>query len=264
MNDSITRKFKRLVVKIETPITKTGNGPAVGGKVNNLLLLGSENGNGKEGKKYLVKGLRGWINHAMMALAKGEGIEVCHSSEKIETQKGERILPEGFHPAGKCSEEGKEECIKHKLMGSFRKPSKIRFEPVIIISSQAKITSEGIQQVHIATENRNALTYHTKEAIQDFGERYFSGEFTLIIEFLEEPSKGELGFLLKAILYAPELGLGAASNNGAGKTKILEVVLQQVERSRGFTKEGKVLEEERTRNLWKEMQEGLAAWPPVA
>ena len=257
----INRKFKRLVITIETPQAKTGNGQAVGGKVNNLMLIGAEENNGKEAKKYLIKGLRGWINHAMMTLAKQEGVEVCHSSEKTETQKGESLLPEGFHPVGKCLEQEKE-CIKHKLMGSFIKPSKLKFLPVIIISKAYKgKLPEDVQPMHIATDNRNALVQQSKAAIQDFGERYFAGEFTLTIEFLEELAKEELGFLLKSILYAPEIGLGAASNNGAGKTKVLEVALQQVERSRGFTTEGKVVEKEKTRNLWKEMEEGLKAWP---
>jgi len=259
--EKITRKFKRLVVRIATPIAKTGNGPAVGGKVNNLMLIGTEEGNGTEGKKYIVKGLRGWINHAMMTLAKEQGIEVCHTSDKTETQKGELLLPEGFHPIAKCFEKGKE-CIKHRLMGSFSKGSKLLFKPVIIISKNYKgKISENIQPMHIATDNRNALMQHTKTAIQDFGERYFAGEFTLQIEFLEGVTKEELGFLLKSILYAPEIGLGAAVNNGSGEMRILEVVLQQVERYRGFNEYGKVIEEEKTRNLWKEMQEGMKAWP---
>ncbi len=258
--NQVNRKYKRLVIKMETPIAKTGNGPAVGGKINNLLLLGNLTKNSSEGKKYLVKGLRGWINHAMMTLAKEEGVEVCHTSEKTETQKGVSLLPEGFHAAGKCNEEEEEECLKHKLMGSFRKPSKIQFEPVIIISNyyKGKIPN-GVQVMHIATEKRNALKQHTKEAIQDFGERYFAGEFTLTINFREELSQEELGFLLKTILYAPELRLGAAGNNGAGKVTIKEVHLQQVERSRGFNAQGKVVEEEKTRNLHKEMREAMNA-----
>ena len=99
----IERKFKRLIITASTPIAKTGNGPAVGGKVNNLLLLGNGSENGKDdSKRYLMKGIRGWINHAMIALAKEEGVEVCHTSDKTETQSGENLLPEGVHPKGKC------------------------------------------------------------------------------------------------------------------------------------------------------------------
>ncbi|MFW9922076.1 MAG: RAMP superfamily CRISPR-associated protein [Candidatus Thorarchaeota archaeon] len=260
MVTKIEKKFKRLVIQLETPFAKTGNGAIVGGKVNNLMLIGAEGKDSKEGKKYFVKGLRGWINHAMMALAKEEGIEVCHSSEKTETQKGEKLLPVGLHPAGKCFEEGKE-CIKHKLMGSFVHPSKLKFLPVIIISKTFKGNlPKYVQQMHIATENRNALVYESKQAIQDFGERYFAGEFTLTIEFLQELSKEELGFLLKSILYAAELGLGASSSNGSGKVEVKQLALQEVIRSRTLDAMGKVVEEEKARNLWKDMQEGLEAW----
>ncbi|MHA1743153.1 MAG: hypothetical protein ACTSV6_02755, partial [Candidatus Heimdallarchaeota archaeon] len=64
-----------------------------------------------------------------------------------------------------------------------------------------------------------------------------------------------------SLLYAPEIGLGAAVNNGAGKMKILKVALQEVVRERTFDQKGRVVERERVRNLWKEMQEGLKAWP---
>jgi len=262
MND-ITQRFKRLVIKLETPQTKTGNGPAVGGKVNNLMLIGAEGKNGKEGKKYIVKGLRGWINHAMMTLAKKQGVEVCHSSEKTETQKGVSLLPEGFHSSGKCYEKGKE-CIKHRLMGSFTKQSKLKFEPVIIISKAYKgAIPKYVQQVHIATDKRNALMQHTKTGIQDFGERYFAGEFTLIIEFLEELTREELGFLLKSILFAQKIGLGASINNGSGRVFVKEVALQEVVCKSYFNDRGKVIDEEKARKLWKEMQEGMRAWAPA-
>ena len=155
--NGITRKFKQLIIELETPQATTGNGPAVGGKVNNLLKIGVIGKGEKTGGKYIVKGLRGWINHAMMTMAKEQGVEVCHSSEKTETQKGESLLPEGFHPSGKCYGKGKE-CIKHRLMGSFTKQSKLKFEPVIIISKAYKgAIPEYVQQVHIATDRRNAL-----------------------------------------------------------------------------------------------------------
>ncbi|NPD90695.1 MAG: hypothetical protein HGN29_18445 [Asgard group archaeon] len=258
----VTRKFKRLVVEIETPIAKTGNGPAVGGKVNNLLLLGNSSENNKEnGKRYLVKGIRGWINHAMMAIAKKEGVEVCHTSDKTETQKGVNLLPEGFHANGECYPE--KECIKHRLMGSIAKRSILKFEPVIIIleaNSKGK-KNTVTQAVHVATERRNALKSNVKISIQDFGERYFSGELTIKIEFLEDLTQEELGFLLKGILYAPELGLGASVNNGGGKVHMKRITLQEVVRSSSFGKQGKVIQQEKIRNLWKEMKEGVEAWP---
>jgi hypothetical protein len=239
-------------MRVRTPIAKTGNGAVPGGKINNLLVLD----NGEEGKRYLVKGLRGLLNHAMMALAKEQGRELCHSSDKEETQNGEKLLPEGFHPNGSCYPE--DECIRHRLMGSIHKPSIIKFEPVIIISKAEKNGNGNGHKVHIATETRNTLVYGSKRSIQDFGERYFSGEFTVVIELLEELSQEELGFLLKALLFMPEIGLGGSINNGSGKIELLEIALQDVERSRTIGKNGKIIEDEKERNLWKQMEEALA------
>ena len=252
----IERKFKRIKVRVRTPIAKTGNGAFSGGKINNFLLIGTNSDN--DGKRYLVKGLRGLVNHSMMALAEQKGIEICHSSDKKETQNGENLLPEGFHPNGACYPE--QECIRHRIMGSIKKASRVKFEPVVIVSTYSKEKNGDAQKVHIATETRIALTHNSKKAIQDFGDRYFSGEFTFIIELNEELAQEELGFLLQAILYMPELGLGGDINNGAGRLELLEIALQEVIRTRTISKNGKILEEEKERNLWKQMEEALEAW----
>ncbi|NHJ32015.1 MAG: hypothetical protein FK732_04050 [Asgard group archaeon] len=254
----VSRKFKRIKVRVRTPIAKTGNGVISGGKINNLLLLGTNGENGNDGKRYLVKGIRGLLNHSMMALAKQRGVEICHSSDKTETQSGEKLLPEGFHPNGACFPEN--ECLRHRIMGSINKPSQVKFEPVVIISAYSKEENGDAQKVHIATETRNSLVYGSKKAIQDFGERYFSGEFTFIIEFNEELEQDELGFLLNAILFMPELGLGGSINYGSGKIELLEITLQEVIRTRTIGKNGKIIEKEKERNLWKQMGEALGAW----
>lgn len=233
---------------MKTPIAKPCNGPVNNSKTSGLLVL--SNG------RFLVKGLRGLLNHAMMALAKQKGIEVCHSSRKIETQSGEDLLPTAFHPNGACFPEN--ECIRHKLMGSIKKQSALRFEPVIIVYEKTKEKVVVAQKMHIATENRVALVEGSKKSIQDFGERYVSGKFTLKIEILTKLTTEELGFLLQSILFMSELGLGAAVNNGAGKIELLEVALQEVIRTRKIVK-GKVVEEERERNLWKEMESVMEA-----
>lgn len=250
----VSRKFKRIKVRVKTPIAKTGNGAIAGGKTNNFLLVE----NGKEGKKYLVKGIRGLVNHAMMNRAKEKGVEVCHSSDKEKTQKGENLLPEGFHPRASCYPEN--ECIQHRLMGSIHKQSKIKFEPVIIVSEKANGSPKDAQKVQIATETRTALVYGSKRSIQDFGERYFSGEFTFTIELNEELTKEELGYLLQAILYTPELGLGGSINNGSGRLELQEIILQEVIRTRTVGINGKVVQEEKERNLRKELVEAMEAW----
>ncbi|HUU77603.1 MAG TPA: RAMP superfamily CRISPR-associated protein [candidate division Zixibacteria bacterium] len=252
----VSRKFKRIKIVANTPIAKPGNGQISGGKINNLLLI-SNGTEEKEGKIYLIKGLRGLLNHSMMALAKQKGVEVCHSSDKEETQSGEKLLPSGFHPNGACYPEN--ECIRHRLMGSINKQSVLRFEPVVIVSASGNTKNTTAQKIHIATEKRNSLVQGSKRAIQDFGERYVSGEFTLIIELLKEITQEELGFLLQSILFMSELGFGGSVNNGAGKIILEEVALQEVERTRTI-KKGKVVEEEKERNLWKEMEEAMNSW----
>ncbi|MBD3189808.1 MAG: hypothetical protein GF308_04150, partial [Candidatus Heimdallarchaeota archaeon] len=246
----VSRTFKRLKIQMETPLATPGNGAVSGGKINNLLLLGTGDGT-KYGKRYLVKGLRGLINHSMMALAEQRGIEICHSSQKTETKEEESLLPEGFHPNGECYPEN--ECIRHKIMGSIKKQSKLRFKPVVVVSAKAKGEQEGAQKVHIATNRHNTLVHKSKRAIQDYGERYISGAFTLIIELLEELSKEELGFLVQAILHSSEMGFGAKANDGSGELEVLEIVLQEVTRTRTIGAKGKVVKEEKERNLWKEL-----------
>ncbi len=254
---NVTRKFKRLVIKAKTPIAKPCNGSVNNSKINSLLVVSNGGENGEKGKRYLVKGLRGVLNNSMMALAKQRGIEVCHSSNKVETQSGESLLPTAFHPNGACFPE--DECIRHRLMGSIKKQSILRFEPVIIVSENVKEEVEDAEKMHVATENRVALVEGSKKSIQDFGERYVAGKFTIKIELRKELTKEELGFLLKSILFMSEIGFGGAVNNGAGKLVLKEIVLQEVERSRTIRK-GKVIEEEKVRNLWKQMEEALEAW----
>jgi len=145
-------------------------------------------------------------------------------------------------------------------MGSLKKRSVLRFKPVVIISDNGKGKAAGGQKMHIATENRNCLMKDTMKAIQDFGDRYIAGKFTLVIELLRELSQEELGFLLKSILNFPEMGFGGAVNNGAGEIILEKVALQEVVRTRAIGKKGTIIEEEKEKNLWKEMEEGLSAW----
>lgn len=253
----ISRTFKRIKITAKTAIAKPGNGQMGGGNTKNLLLVHNGQGYGKQGKRYLVKGLRGLLNHAMMEVAKLQGIEVCHSSDKVESQSGEKFLPEGYHPIGSCYPD--KECIRHKLMGSMKKQSVLRFDPVVIVSDNIKGEFKDAQKIHIATDNRNALVQGTKRSIQDFRERYIAGQFTFEIEILKELTVDELGFLLKGILYMPELRWGAAANNGSGKLELEEVILQEVMRTRTIN-EGKVIEEEQERNLWKDMEKVMKTW----
>lgn len=253
----VSRTFKRIKISFRTPIATTGNGPVAGGKINNLLVLGTLGT--EKGKHYLVKSLRGLVNHSMMTIAQQKGLEVCHSSRKTETQEGENLLPEGFHPNGACYPD---DCIKHRLMGSIHQQSILRFLPVIINSEKQKSKDElkETNKVHIATNKHNTLMHKSRKAIQDYGERYFAGEFTLIIELLRELTPLELGFLLEAILYAPEIGFGAKTNNGSGALEVLSIKIQQVTRTRTINGEGIVKTVETERNQWNEMEGALKKW----
>ncbi|RLI67224.1 MAG: hypothetical protein DRP02_14805 [Candidatus Gerdarchaeota archaeon] len=253
----VARTFKRIKIQAKTPIAKPGNGVIRGGNTTNLLLAYNEQAEGKAGSRYMVKGLRGMLNHAMMALAQQQGIEVCHSSDKRETQAGVRLLPEGFHPNGSCFPEN--ECIKHKIMGSIKKQSLIRFDSVIVVSDNLKGTFEDAQKIHIGTENRTSLMYKTKKSIQNFKDRYIGGRLIFTIELLGKLTKKELGFLLKGILYMPELRWGRGGNNGAGKLVLENIQLQKVRLERTIVK-GKVQEETKVQNLWREMEEALQSW----
>jgi hypothetical protein len=246
------RIFKRIRIRIETPIASPCNGPTKKGKTNTLLNLNDG--------KFLVKGFRGLINHSMMAIAQQQGIEVCHSSQKTETKEGETFLPEGFHPNGACYPNN--ECIKHRLMGSIKKPSILKFEPVIVKygkNGKKGSTPVGVSALQISTNKHNTLVYGTKRSIQDYHERFISGEFELFIELLEELTTEELRFLIEAILYCPELGLGGKINNGSGRLNLLELNYQKVIRTRTIGKKGQILEEETVRNQWKELEEALEA-----
>lgn len=227
----IERTFKRVEVK------------ATGERIFNLLSSGIRNEDNE--MTFMVKGVRGWVNHSIMSLAKQEGIEVCNAFVKEGTQTDEEQIEEGFHRNGSCYPE--EECIKHKLMGSTKKMSKLRFEPVLVSSKTTKDPQKNSQTV-----------------FQEHGRNCFSGEFTIKIEFGEELSKEELGFLLKALEYAPNLRLGTVKFNDSGKVTIHSIELQEVTRSRWIDKTGKVFEKEVTHNLLNETEEGRKTWPPTS
>ena len=158
---------------------------------------------GEEGSKsrYMLKGLRGLINHSMMAIARKEGLEVCHSTHARKTKDGDEIVLDGFHPNGACYPEN--ECIKHRLMGSPVRTSILQFEPALLFfDSPKKLPEEN--PAPPKSKDKSSLP---ELAVYEFGKDCFEKEFILAIELTEELSNEELGFLLKAVLYAPELGL---------------------------------------------------------
>lgn len=232
----ISIKREILKVKAYTPICKPLNGTLPGTSNSHLLKLWTfpyRYKNGKEVKEttataYHIKGLRGAIRHRVMAQCKERGLEVCHSSEKEADKEGNSFLPDGFHLAGSCTENG--ECIVHSIFGSRGHRSKIRVSsiPIANISHKTYESDYKIQNVQIATENRVNLSYEGK-SIQNFGERYFAGEFEFEVD-VTECTPSELGLLIETITYLQKLGRGYNAGYAEIVTKSLNLVERTVTR----------------------------------
>jgi hypothetical protein len=228
---------KQLIVRAFTPIAKPLNASIQ--KNSTMLLLGEIpyiNGSKTFNTKlYYLKGLRGMLRHACMELARNRGIEVCHSSEKTELKDGTKLVSQGFHPLGACDPP----CILRRVFGTFREESRVSVSanPITSISHQDYTVEIPIQKVHIASENRIALSYD-RIPIQDFRESYFSGYFTFIID-VTQLTDNEIKFLLDSLLYIEYYGGGR--NAGYGHVKILDVETQQITIERKFVSEDKVL-----------------------
>jgi CRISPR/Cas system CSM-associated protein Csm3 (group 7 of RAMP superfamily) len=235
---------KQIVVRAFTPIAKPINTSIQ--KNSTMLLLGEISYiNGSKTfttKLYYLKGLRGMLRHACMDLARDYDIEVCHSSEKTELKDGTKLLSKGFHPLGACDPP----CILRRIFGTFREDSRISVsaDPITSISHKEYLTEVSVQKVHIASENRIALSYD-RIPIQDFRQSYFSGYFTFSID-ATQLTDDEIKFLLESLLHIEYYGGGRSA--GYGHVKILEVELQHIAIERKFESENgtlKVVEEEK-------------------
>jgi len=262
----ISRKI--LKVKVYTPICKPLNGSLPSSKISHMLKLSPFNyqyTSGKETKTktttaYMIKGLRGVLRHQVMANCKEHGLEVCHTSDKETTRQGKSLISEGFHLAGSCLE--KNECIVHAVFGSKGNKSKIRVSslPIANISHKTFQTDFRFNNVHISTENRVALTYEG-ETIQDFSERYFSGEFEFEID-VSECTAEETGMIIEGVMYMYRLGRG--HNTGYGELKIKKMKLVKMVTIREPKISGKeeftIKEHVREEAIPGEFTEALTAW----
>ena len=216
---------KQLVVRAYTPIAKPLNASIQ--KNSTMLLLGEipyvNSSKTFNTKIYYIKGLRGMLRHAAMALAHDCGIEVCHSSEKTELKDGTKLIPDGFHPLGSCDPP----CMLQRIFGSFREESRISVsaDPITSISHKDYTTDVAVQKVHISSENRIALSFDGIP-IQDFRESYFSGYFTFSIDVTKLTNE-EIKFLMESLLYIETIG--ACKNAGYGHVKLLDFDLQKIE-----------------------------------
>ncbi|MFX1465214.1 MAG: RAMP superfamily CRISPR-associated protein [Promethearchaeota archaeon] len=234
---------KQIVVRAFTSIAKPQNTSIQ--KNSTMLLLGEIpyiNGSKTFSTKlYYLKGLRGMLRHACMDLAHDRGIEVCHSSERNELKDGTKLISQGFHALGDCDPP----CIIRRIFGTFREKSRVivSADPITSISHKDYTTEIPVQKVHIASENRIALSYD-RIPIQDFRESYFSGYFTFTLD-VTQLTEDETKFLVESLLYVEYYGGGRSA--GYGHVKILDVEPQQVVIERKFDAENgklKIVEQE--------------------
>ena len=259
---------KILKVKAYTNICKPLNGSLQSSKTSHLLKLGTFDYQYKSGKEiktsrataYMIKGLRGGLRHQVMTNFNNRGIEVCHTSDKETDKQGNSFLPKGFHLQGSCLD--KKECMVHSVFGSKRHKSKIRVSaaPIANISHQTYQTRMKVQNVHISTETRVALTFGGK-SIQDFGERYFAGEFEFEID-VSKCTKEETGMIIEAVMYMQKLGRGY--NAGYGEVEIVSIKLvkeKTIRKSEVSTGGEFMIEEKREEEaIPGEFSDALIAW----
>jgi hypothetical protein len=260
---------KRRILKVFsfTPIAKPLNGSLPSSKISHFLKLNNTRYdyiNGKTRKTanaqtYLLKGLRGAVRHKIMDIARQGGIEVCHTTDKETDKHGNSLLPPGFHLLGSCQKN--EECFVHQLFGSKTNEGIISFkaDPITHIPEKSAVLQERLQRVHIATESRLNLTYD-KKPIQDFKERYFSGDFQFEVDvtFCTRP---QLGLLIETIMNLEKYGRGVNSGYGLLQVKKFQLLERQVNRIPTWkTGSFEIQEEIKEKSLKQEVYDCLEAW----
>ena len=260
--------LKILKVSVSCTIAKPLNGTLPHSKTSHFLRLypvtySYKNRNKviqSEVQTYHLKGLRGAIRHAIMGYCHDIGLEVCHTTDKEATKDGTPLLPPGFHLLGSCVKNGGS-CIVHELFGSMTQEGHIAvYAPPIASPSQKTAKLENVQNVHIATEHRICLTFDNKAA-QDFGERYFSGDFSFEVD-VTKCSPIELGLLINAIMTMKRLGAGYNAGYGHIKVKRFQLVNRTSARKAVWDDEKifEVQEEIVEDSLKKEVLEAFTAW----
>ena len=242
-DEPITTKTRRILrVEVYTPIAKTLNGHIPSSTMSNMLRLTptpytytvKDKQKTSTVETYLIKGLRGLLRHSLMEICQQHGIEACHTSEKTHTQKGDPLIPPGFHPTGTCDPP----CIIHQLFGSLTSPSKIKTwaDPIANFQHKTHKTEDPVQHLHIAIDRRMALSYDGK-AIQHFQDRYFSGTFTIQTD-VTKLTPVQLGALVDTILNLQQLGADKASGYGHLTLKRLQLTHETTTKTTTKTKNG--------------------------
>lgn len=256
-----------LKVYCYTPISKPLNGSLPQSNRSHLLRLFPieySYKSGKEVKKgqtetYFIKGLRGALRHQVMQICVENGLKVCHTSDKEADKHGNSLLPIGFHLTGACKENG--ECIVHQIFGSMGTAGIISVyaDPITSITHKTAKTAVNIQKVHIATENRVVMTFDGK-SIQDFGERYFSGEFSFEIDVTQCKPK-QIGLLIQSVMNMKKLGRGFNSGYGRIQIKQFQLLHRSITRVPEWKENGFMVKEEIIENsVKKEVLDAIQEW----
>ncbi|MFX1250171.1 MAG: RAMP superfamily CRISPR-associated protein [Promethearchaeota archaeon] len=292
-NKKLSNRIERLnkhplVLKVfcSTPIAKPLNGSLQKGS--HMLKLapvsysyGKQKSNlqSKTADTYYIKGIRGALRHKVMALCYQAGVEVCHTMElrppkdkknsnNDSNQNGNGSpalrdeIPEGFHALGECAHNGGS-CIVHQVFGSMRQESVIRVStaPITSISEKTAVLPGDVQRVHIATEHRHAAAFDGTP-MQDFTERYFSGDFAFEID-VTLCSPEQLGLLIKAAYKINRLGRGYNAGYAQVKVHRLQLVRREVKDRLIWDDQDQVyvVKEEAVETVLKEeVPQALTAW----
>ena len=259
---------KILKVFCYTPISKPLNGSFARSNITHFLKLYPIEYTYTDKKKekkaktetYWIKGLRGALRHQVMKICRDFGLEVCHTSDKETDKHGNRLLPQGFHLTGACKDNG-DECIIHQVFGSKRNEGIISVcaDPITSITEVTAKTPVKLQKVHIATENRIVKSFDGK-SIQDFGERYFSGDFTFEIE-VTRCNDEQRGLLIESIMNLQKLGRGF--NSGYGRIQVMrfQLLIRSITRVPEWEGESFVVKERISETSEKEaVLTALDAW----
>ncbi|PWI47914.1 hypothetical protein CEE45_09065 [Candidatus Heimdallarchaeota archaeon B3_Heim] len=269
-----TRKMNQhaIILKVYcyTPICKPLNGSLPRSNASHMLRLNQYsykyNFNGKKEKKeassvlYFIKGIKGVLRHKIANICMSAGLDVCHSTDKEVDKHGNRLLPEGYHLLGSCVE--KKECVLHQIFGSKGHEGIIvvQANPITSIPHKTAEISGRIQQVHIASENRVNLTYNGK-SVQDFSERYFSGNFHFEID-VTSCTPLQLGLIIEGAMNFDRLGRGYNTGYGHVQVNKIQLLKRTVTRTPVMDENGCFIVQnqitEESRN--KHFQNALEVW----
>lgn len=247
----LDNKSTVLKVYCYTPISKPLNGSLPRSNITHFLKLypieytytDKKKEKKAKTKTYWIKGLRGALRHQVMKICREIGLEICHTSDKEADKHGNSLLPNGFHLIGACKGNG-DECIVHQVFGSKGNEGQISVyaDPITSINHATAKVPVKLQNVHIATENRMVKSFDGK-SIQDFGERYFSGEFTFEID-VTRCNKKQLGLLIQSIMNLQKFGRGFNSGYGRIQVKRFQLLTRSIARFPEWKEENFIVKEE--------------------